>query len=182
MLIAGIFLWLNFGVYTFTNRAERDGIIAQVKRAPALPERFLKMYTRVNEEEVNRSVSAWFFYALNGRIYNEQPHVKVAEEVVILRRRGEIKNIAAMAFFLERNVTVTECIQFRSANMDFTHGCIGVQKAAVYYYHKTLPALNDDEMIGLVAMYKNPSLYNPLRKSSCSFQNRVSTLKSIYFK
>ena len=79
-------------------------------------------------------------------------------------------NIAAMAFFLERNVTVTECIQFRSAYMDFTHGCIGVQKAAVYYYHKTLPALSDDEMIGLIAMYKNPSLYNPLRKSSSSFR------------
>nr|WP_322623901.1 transglycosylase domain-containing protein [uncultured Flavobacterium sp.] len=170
ILIVGLFLWLNFGVYTFTNRAERDDIIAQVKSAPALPERFMKIYTKVNEEEINKSVSVWLLHALNGHSYYQQPHVKVAEEVVMLGRRGEIMNIAAMAFFLERNVTVTECIQFRSAYMDFTHGCIGVQKAAVYYYHKTLPALSDDEMIGLIAMYKNPSLYNPLRKSSSSFR------------
>lgn len=181
ILIAGLFLWLNFGVYTFTNSVERNEIITQVKSAPVLPERFLKIYNKVNEEEINRSVSVWFLHALNGHPYYGQPYVKVAEEFVMLRRRGEIRNIATMVFFLERNVTSTECIQFRSAYMDFTHGCIGLQKAAIYYYHKPLPSLSDDEMIGLVAMYKNPSLYNPLRNKK-RFQDRVNTLKSIYLK
>lgn len=181
LLIAGLFLWLNFGAYTFTNSAERDEMIAQVKNAPVLPERFLKIYTKLNTEKMDRSVLVWFLHALNGHSYYQQPHVKVAQELLILRRRGEIKNTVALASFLENNVTSTECIQFYSAHMDFTHGCIGVQKAAMYYYHKPLPALSDDEMIGLIAMYKNPSLYNQLRNEK-RFQDRVNSLKSINLK
>lgn len=181
LIIAGLFLWLNFGVYTFTNRVEREVVIKEVKNAPTLPERFLKIYTKINDEEMNTSVTVWFLHELNGHSYYEQPHVKMAEEVVMLRRRGEIKNIATMAFFLERNVTLTECIQFQSARIDFTHNCIGVEQAARYYYKKPLAALSDDEMIGLIAMYKNPSFFNPLRNQK-RFQERVNTLKSIYVK
>lgn len=181
LLIAGLFLWLNFGIYTFTNSAERNAIVAEVKNAPALPERFLKIYAKVNEEEMNRDVTVWFLHALNGHPYYGQPHVKVAEEALMLRRRGEIRNIAAMAFFLSKNVSKEECVQFQSARIDFTHNCIGVEQAARYYYKKPLSSLNDDELIGIIAMYKNPSLFNPLGNKR-RFEDRVNVLKSIYSK
>ena len=180
ILIAGLFLWLNFGVYTFTNSAERNAIIAEVKSAPALPERFLKIYAKVNEESMNRSIYSWFLDWANGHNYS-QPHIDASAEWTMTHRMGQMENIAAMAFFLSKNVSKEKCIQFQSARIDFTHNCIGVEQAARYYYKKPLASLNDDEMISIIAMYKNPSLFNPLGNKK-RFEDRVNALKSIYYK
>lgn len=180
LLIAGLFLWLNFGVYTFTNSAERNAIITEIENAPVLPKRFLKIYTKLNREEMDRSVYAWFLNWANGHNYS-QPHIDASAEWTITHRMGQMENIAAMAFFLSKNVSKEKCVQFKSARIDFTHNCIGVEQAARYYYKKPLVSLNDDEMIGIIAMYKNPSLFNPLGNKR-RFEDRVNVLKSIYSK
>jgi hypothetical protein len=99
LLIAGLFLWLNFGVYTFTNSAERNAIITEIENAPVLPKRFLKIYTKLNREEMDRSVYAWFLNWANGHNYS-QPYIDASAEWAINYRMGQMENIAAMAFFL----------------------------------------------------------------------------------
>ncbi|MFP9113415.1 transglycosylase domain-containing protein [Flavobacterium sp. RHBU_3] len=178
LLIAGLFLWLNFGVYTFTNSVERDEIISQVKNAPALPESFLEIYGKVNQEQMNRSVYSWFLNWANGHNYS-QPHIDASAEWAMDHRKGYMQNIAAMAFFLNRNVSKEECVQFLFARKNFYHNCIGVEQAALFYYKKPLNSLSDDEMIGLIAMYPYPSLYNPLG-SNRRFHDRFESLNKKY--
>ncbi|MFY7728863.1 MAG: transglycosylase domain-containing protein [Flavobacterium sp.] len=175
MLIAGLFLWLNFGVYTFTNIAERNAIVTEVKNAPVLPKRFLKIYTKLNREEMDRSVYAWFLNWANGHNYS-QPYIDASAEWAIYLRKGCMQNIAAMAFFLNRNVSKEECVQFLFSRMDFHYNCIGVEQAALFYYKKPLVSLNDDQLIGIIAMYVNPLLFNPLSNKK-RFEDRVQTLK-----
>jgi hypothetical protein len=67
------------------------------------------------------------------------------------------------AYKLEREFSNDNFIKFRLENSDYLFGNIGISKAANFYFKKNLSELNEDEMIILVLMLENPSLYNPIR-------------------
>lgn len=180
LLIAGLFLWLNFGVYTFINSAERNAIVAEVKSAPELPDNFMRMYTGLYPESVNNSFYHWLYDGINGNDYELLPR-SVAYNFSASVHKANFFKWAAFSMYINNNTSRNECLQAIMWRYDFTHNCIGVEQAARYYYKKPLASLNDDELIGIIAMYKNPSLFNPLGNKR-RFEDRVNVLKSIYSK
>lgn len=55
------------------------------------------------------------------------------------------------------------CLKFLLLHNDFLHGVVGVKEASKYYYKKSLSQISEEEIITLIVMFENPSLYNPYR-------------------
>ena len=64
---------------------------------------------------------------------------------------------------LEKQYTKDEIIAMYFNIFDFTRGAVGIRSAARVYFGKEPQDLNIEEAATLVAMFKNPVLYNPYR-------------------
>ncbi|RRO24955.1 penicillin-binding protein 1A [Flavobacteriaceae bacterium 14752] len=64
---------------------------------------------------------------------------------------------------LEKQYTKDEIIAMYFNIFDFTRGAVGIRSAARVYFGKEPQDLNIEESATLVAMFKNPVLYNPYR-------------------
>ncbi|MGX1023004.1 penicillin-binding protein 1A [Psychroflexus sp. MBR-150] len=64
---------------------------------------------------------------------------------------------------LEKQYTKDEIIAMYFNIFDFTRGAVGIRSAARIYFGKEPQDLNIEESATLVAMFKNPVLYNPYR-------------------
>jgi len=64
---------------------------------------------------------------------------------------------------LEKQYTKDEIIAMYFNIFDFTRGAVGIRSAARIYFGKEPQDLNIQESATLVAMFKNPVLYNPYR-------------------
>ena len=62
---------------------------------------------------------------------------------------------------IERNYTKKEIITIYLNNQDFVFNAVGIESAAKIYFGKDLKDLKVEESAVLVAMLKNPVLYNP---------------------
>jgi len=180
LLIAGLFLWLNFGVYTFIDGKTRNSIINSIEEAPELPDNFMRVYTTLYPESINNSFYHLLYDSLKGEHYELLPR-SVAYDFSASVHKANFFKWAAFSMYINNNTSREECLQAIMWRYDFTHNCIGVDQAAQFYYRKPLVSLNDDEMIGIIAMYKNPSLFNPLSNKK-RFEDRVQTLKEKFKK
>jgi len=68
-----------------------------------------------------------------------------------------------IAVRLEEQYTKQEIITMYLNKFDFIYGAVGIRSAARIYFDKEPKELNIEESAVLVAMLKNPGLYNPLR-------------------
>ncbi|MBS3738937.1 MAG: transglycosylase domain-containing protein [Psychroflexus sp.] len=68
-----------------------------------------------------------------------------------------------IAIRLEKQYTKDEIIAMYFNIFDFTRGAVGIRSAARIYFGKEPQDLNIEESATLVAMFKNPVLYNPYR-------------------
>jgi penicillin-binding protein 1A len=68
-----------------------------------------------------------------------------------------------IAVRLEKQYTKDEIIAMYFNIFDFTRGAVGIRSAARVYFGKEPQDLNIEESATLVAMFKNPVLYNPYR-------------------
>jgi penicillin-binding protein 1A len=66
---------------------------------------------------------------------------------------------------LERQYTKEELIAMYLNTVDFTHNAVGIRSASKTYFGKEPKDLKVEESAVLVAMLKNPSLYNPASQS-----------------
>ncbi|WP_242529705.1 penicillin-binding protein 1A [Psychroflexus sp. ALD_RP9] len=69
-----------------------------------------------------------------------------------------------IAVRLEEQYTKQEIITMYLNKFDFIYGAVGIRSAARIYFDKEPKELNIEESAVLVAMLKNPGLYNPLRE------------------
>ncbi|MGB0884110.1 MAG: transglycosylase domain-containing protein, partial [Flavobacteriales bacterium] len=77
---------------------------------------------------------------------------------------------------LERHYTKEEIIAMYFNKFDFLYQAVGIKSAAKIYFDKNQQDLTIDECAILVAMAKNPSLYNPLRREKNSINRRNTVL------
>ncbi len=69
-----------------------------------------------------------------------------------------------IAIRLEKQYTKNEIIAMYFNIFDFTRGAVGIRSAARIYFGKEPQDLTIEESATLVAMFKNPVLYNPYRE------------------
>lgn len=77
-----------------------------------------------------------------------------------------------IAIRLERQYTKEEIITMYFNKYDFVYQAVGVRSAAKIYFAKEAKDLNIEESAVLVAMLKNASLYNPVRRPELVTQRR----------
>lgn len=78
----------------------------------------------------------------------------------VLPSRGIFWNVVLMAFLFEDYATSQQCLQYNMAHFDFTRNNLGVEAASQYYFKKPVNDLTDDEVLEILVMYQNPTIYN----------------------
>lgn len=133
---------------------------AEVKSAEELPKKFLEVYnitqpiTNTTEELFN-----CFFENYN----NNCPCLEIAnfKQNLTMNNNRITGNKYILAWKLEKEVTQQECLKFLVAKHDFLYNNIGIEKASKFYFDSSLDSLNEEQMMILTLMIKNPAFYNP---------------------
>lgn len=84
-----------------------------------------------------------------------------------------------IAIRLERKYTKEEIIALYLNKFNFINGAYGIKAASEIYFGKSQENLNMNEAATLVGMLKNPSLFNPLRRSERVIKRREVVLKQM---
>ncbi len=77
-----------------------------------------------------------------------------------------------IAVKLERYYTKEEIITMYLNKFDFLYNAVGIKTASKVYFDTTPDKLNIEQSATLVGMFKNPSLYNPIRRPGNSIERR----------
>ena len=80
---------------------------------------------------------------------------------------------------LERFYTKEEILTMYLNKFDFLYNAVGIKTAAKVYFNTTPEELTIEQAATLVAMFKNPSLYNPLRHKERALERRNLVLNQM---
>ena len=90
---------------------------------------------------------------------------------IFYRLKQKIKEWV-IAVRLERQYTKNEIIAMYLNTVDFNYNGVGIQSAARIYFGKEPKELKLEESAMIVAMLKNPTLYNPVRRKDLTEKRR----------
>ncbi|MEL1243935.1 transglycosylase domain-containing protein [Flavobacterium sp. DGU11] len=158
IILAGSYCFLAYGAYFSFDTSQREIAIAAVTSSPNLPDDFVKLYMATHpglEESFRRTFAS--------KVFGDEsdcPCQDAAADLAVKMASGKIYKIAQLTFFLEEYVTQRQCLEFSLNNTVFAYNTNNIQEATRYYYNKELENLNDDEMLELIAMSKNPYFFN----------------------
>lgn len=107
------------------------------------------MGKRGGASTISQQLAKLFFTEQVSRNKWERAMQKVKEWIIAIR--------------LERRYTKEEIITMYFNEYDFVNQAVGIESAAHIYFDKPPSQLNETESATLVGMFKNASLYNPLR-------------------
>lgn len=159
-----LFLYLRFGGYFFLDSSLKKELIELIETSPNLPERFYELYEVAYPKSLENN---YLRYIIDKQILekheSELPSISIAYNSNLGWSRFAIKQIM-LTFYIEDKTTQKECLNFYAQDFDFLYKNVGVERASLFYFEKELENLNDREMMSLIVMMKNPSLYNPIRK------------------
>jgi len=85
-----------------------------------------------------------------------------------------------IAIKLERYYSKEEIINMYLNRFDFLYNALGIKSAAYVYFGKEPKDLTIEEAATLVGMVKNPSYYNPVRRSETTRKRRNVVLHQMY--
>src|SRR5690554_6153604 len=107
------------------------------------------MGTRGGASTISQQLAKLFFTDQTASNKLERALQKIKEWIIAIR--------------LERRYTKEEIITMYFNEYDFLNQAVGIESAANIYFDKSPAQLNTNESAILVGMFKNASLYNPLR-------------------
>jgi hypothetical protein len=148
-----------------------------------LPQNFLDVYEKVYPGALTSSMAGYVFKEGIGTTDFEYPARDAAITYCMHKANGSFLNIALMAFLIEDYATPQQCLQFNLAHFNFMHNNVGAGAVAQYYFKKPLKGLTDDEVLEILVMYQNPTLYNKLSpdpKRRVLFHRSFDRLKAKY--
>jgi uncharacterized protein YihD (DUF1040 family) len=172
---------LLYGLYLFSpynkdvNWDKLAFIISEIEKADTQSERVLDMYDKVYEGALGRSSIEKL---INGflNISKDCPCHDVAAQTYINRRYIITENDYVIARQIEKKVSQKQCLFYLLATFDYMNQTKGIADAACFYFDKPLAESTDDELIGLLIMQENASLYNPIRFEK-RFEEKVKSTK-----
>ncbi|WP_020537939.1 transglycosylase domain-containing protein [Lewinella cohaerens] len=172
---------LLYGLYLFSpyNKDIDWGklafIISEIEKADTQSERVLDMYDKVYEGALGRSSTRKVISGVFN-VPKKCPCYDVAVQAYINRRYKIAENDYIIALQIEAEVSQEQCFFYLLETFDYMNQTIGIADAACFYFDKPLAELTDDELIGLLIMQENVSLYNPLRFEK-RFEEKVESTK-----
>ena len=181
--ISGIFIFivgLYIG-YVFSNlnqdidKEKVELIISEMKAAKVHDEKLISMYNKIHKNALEKSSwrNLWdWIWGEN----NECPCFDAVRKTYINKRHKIAENDFAVSIKIEREVSQRDCLNFIFEDFNYLYNNEGVDEASEFYFQKSVNELNDDELIGLIIMQKNPLLYNPKRFKD-KFDKKVNEVK-----
>lgn len=159
LAIVGIssYVYLTKSAYWKISSSDRDLFITNVKSAQSLPERFYTIYDKIYPNALSKGQLSSL---LNRDVDTRECPCRLASYMSSYTTNI---HLVSLTFWAEEHLSQKECLNFYVEKIDFTHNVIGIQKASEAYYSKKLEDLNDDEIIELIAIMKNPIFYNKKR-------------------
>lgn len=142
-------------------------IINEIKSAEPLPEKFYTCYEIMYPNSIHTKSS----FKIN------KPSIQVVRYHyinVVREYKNPLERTFTRYFFfreIQKSTTPKECLNYILEEFDYLYNCYGVRKASEFYMNKNIDDLNEDEIYVLLKMYKNPSLYNPLKEKSVEDSN-----------
>lgn len=81
-----------------------------------------------------------------------------------------------IAVRLERQFTKEEIITMYLNKFDWVNNAVGIKSAAAVYFNSTPDSLNIEQSAMLIGMFKNPRIFNPLRRPDSTLHRREVVL------
>lgn len=133
---------------------------AEVKSAEEIPKNFLEVYNSIQHIT---NTSGQLFDLIFENYNSNCPCLELANfrQNLTINNNRITGNKYILAWKLEKEVTQQECLKFIVAKHDFLYNNIGIKKASKFYFDSSLDSLNEEQMMVLTLMVKNPALYNP---------------------
>lgn len=160
LVIIGSVLFIRFGGYLIIDKSEKEHLVNEIKNAPQLPDRFYEIYDMVYPNALEKSTFLSYFY--KGRQNNQKCPCGEAAYFGMYGKYFGIK-LRLLSFILDDYVTQKECLNFYTTKIDFLHGNIGMENFSESYFNKDIYSLNDKEIVEIIIIMKNPSLYSRKR-------------------
>lgn len=164
-LLIGVFTIVCYMLltYWFTSETERDNFVIKIKTAQELPDRFYDIYNLVYENSLNHGQMR---YLLNRNNKSTECPCRLAG-YDFASTTG--LNLISTTFWLEREVSQKECLNYVANNIIFSYKIVGLRDASIHYYDKEIENLIDEEMLELAIIMENTTFYDkkrhPLRLS-----------------
>ena len=182
LVLIPLLLVVVYTTYVFSNynsyieQSQVDELIAEILNSPNQNSALVELYNKVNNDILNKSTKSDVFQLLIG---NQQycPCFRTARSSYIRRGRKLAENDIAVAAQLERAVTQNQCLNHYLSNFDFMYNAKGVEQASIQYYKKEVHNLNQEELLGIIAMTINPYAYNPKRNRE-KLDAKINELKT----
>ena len=168
ILSFSFFLYIKYSWKNFTNEKQLDKLITRIKSAEKLPNEFYTYYNIVEKNTLeNDSSKQLIKYIFNGKTKMPVSYWVARYSNIILNKITDHRFIfhrnMSLAWKIEEQTDQKECLNYLLNEYDFLYGQIGIKKASLYYFEKEIESLNKREILTLIIMTKNPSLYNPKR-------------------
>lgn len=81
-----------------------------------------------------------------------------------------------IAVRLERQFTKEEILTMYLNKFDWVNNAVGIKSAASVYFNSTPDSLNIEQSAMLIGMFKNPRIFNPLRRPDSTLHRRAVVL------
>lgn len=178
-----ILIFSGYVIYVFSpyNSAldwnKLDLLVIAIEEGNDLEERVEKMYNKIYEGALGNSYIDKIAYGIVG-VQVECPCYNVVCQSHINSFYKIIENDIAATRRLEKKVSQEQCLTYLLGNFNYMYGIIGIESASVFYFGKPIQELADDELIGLLIMQENVTLYNPKRFKK-RFDEKVSLTKKM---
>jgi len=183
--IAGIFVFI-IGLYigyVFSDlnqdidKEKVEILVSEIRSAKENDLKLISTYTKINRNALEKSSLRNLWDRIWGG-NNQCPCFWAVRMARINKPIKTIRNDLAVSVKIERKVSQRECLNFIFENFNYIYNIEGVDEASQFYFNKTVNELSDDELIGLIIMQKNPSLYNPKKKRlKENFDKKVNEVK-----
>ncbi len=103
------------------------------------------------------------------------PRQKLSKPKMVLQKLKEW----VIAVRLEKNYTKDEILAMYLNKFDFLNQAVGVKSASQIYFNRSQDSLEIQQAAMLIGMAKNPSLFNPIKKSDTTLHRRNVVLSQM---
>lgn len=167
-ILIDIFIWTTYSAHSF--RKQIDKIAVEVKELPVIPERLTMAYEKIYAGAISNKITPDYFWINNAKSYMHYPQCFVAAQI----QPGNRFHVFLLANAIEEKLSNEQCLAYMIHKFDFMLNAVGIQKAAKIYYSKTVDQLSEMECLELVAMMKNPIVYNKKKHPEKLLQRLVA--------
>lgn len=168
ILAIGILMAFKYGAYFIIDKGERESIIKEIEASPELSDRFYEIYNVISPNSLTPSSILHYF---NHQV-DDHSYCACREAVyeAIYPKHTRTFEMMPIVSFVESKINQKKCLDYYVQEQ--------IKKCKIDSYSlfgRSIADLEDEEIIRLILVLKNSSLYNN-DKYADKTQNRINEI------